>query len=362
MQNLFLKQLSIVNYRNLTGVDFNLDAKINCFVGDNGVGKTNALDAIFYLAMGKSYTNNITSQNIAHDAKFSMIEGAFDKLGKTLRIQCQMERDGKKTIKRNSKSYNKIADHVGLIPVVIISPSDQDLIAEGSSTRRKFIDSTISQSDKKYLQNLIAYQRVLNQRNALLKHFKKSNQFDKETILVYNEKLTQFGKPIYETRKAFVSKFQPLFQNRYQAIGGKNEKVAIKYQSKMDEKPLDELLAASLEKDRILQYTSVGPHKDDLLFSLGDLPIKKFGSQGQQKTYLVALKLAQFDMIRNQMNLPPILLLDDIFDKLDDRRVMQIINLVNDDTFGQLFVTDTNKVRTESIIQETAQSYSIFTL
>ncbi|MCH1385229.1 MAG: DNA replication and repair protein RecF, partial [Flavobacteriaceae bacterium] len=163
-------------------------------------------------------------------------------------------------------------------------------------------------------------------------------------------------------RKAFVSKFQPLFQNRYQAIGGSNEKVAIKYQSKMDEKPLDELLANSLEKDRILQYTSVGPHKDDLLFSLGDLPIKKFGSQGQQKTYLVALKLAQFDMIRNQMNLPPILLLDDIFDKLDDRRVMQIINLVNDDTFGQLFVTDTNKERTESIIQETAQSYSIFTL
>ena len=331
-------------------------------MGNNGVGKTNALDAIYFLAMGKSYSNSITSQNISHQADFSMIEGVFDKSGKSLRIQCHFEREGKKIIKRNRKTYKKIADHVGLIPIVIISPTDRDLISEGSSVRRKFLDSTISQSNKSYLQNLLAYQRTLNQRNALLKHFASSNQFDKDTLSLFNEKLVQFGQPIHQARKEFVEGFQPLFHNRYQFISGDEEIVSISHESKLDEKPFIDLLEESLQKDRILQYTSIGPHKDDLRFQIGDFPIKKFGSQGQQKTFLIALKLAQFDVIRNQMNVLPILLLDDIFDKLDDRRVMQIINLVNDDSFGQLFVTDTNKERTENMIKQTAQSYSIFSL
>ena len=362
MKELFLDQLSIVNYRNLTGIDFSLDRNINCFVGNNGVGKTNALDAIYFLAMGKSYSNSITSQNISHQADFSMIEGVFDKSGKSLRIQCHFEREGKKTIKRNRKAYKKIADHVGLIPVVIISPTDRDLISEGSSVRRKFLDRTISQSNKVYLQNLLVYQRTLNQRNALLKHFASTNQFDKDTLSVFNEKLVQFGQPIHQVRKEFVETFQPLFHDRYQFISGDKEVVSISYESKLDEKTFETLLEESLQKDRILQYTSIGPHKDDLRFQISDFPIKKFGSQGQQKTFLIALKLAQFDMIRNQMNVLPILLLDDIFDKLDDRRVMQIINLVNDDSFGQLFVTDTNKERTENMIKQTAQSYSMFSL
>jgi len=362
VKELFLDQLSIVNYRNLTRIDFSLDRSINCFVGNNGVGKTNALDAIYFLAMGKSYSNSITSQNISHKANFSIIEGIFDKSGKSLRIQCHFEREGKKTIKRNRKAYKKIADHVGLIPVVIISPTDRDLISEGSSVRRKFLDRAISQSNKSYLQNLLAYQRTLNQRNALLKHFALSNQFDKDTLSVFNEKLVQFGQPIHQDRKEFVDTFQPLFHDRYQFISGNKELVSISYESKLDEKAFETLLEESLQKDRILQYTSIGPHKDDMLFKISDLPIKKFGSQGQQKTFLVALKLAQFDVIRNQMNVLPILLLDDIFDKLDDRRVMQIINLVNDDSFGQLFVTDTNKDRTENMMKQTAQSYSIFSL
>jgi DNA replication and repair protein RecF len=212
------------------------------------------------------------------------------------------------------------------------------------------------------LQNLLAYQRTLNQRNALLKHFASLNQFNKETLLVFNEKLVQFGEPIHQARKKFIESFQPLFQDRYKFISGDKEVVSISYESKLDEKSFIDLLDKSLEKDRVLQYTSIGPHKDDLHFEISDFPIKKFGSQGQQKTFLIALKLAQFDVIRNQMNVLPILLLDDIFDKLDDRRVMQIINLVNDDSFGQLFVTDTNKDRTENMIKQTAQSYSIFTL
>ena len=362
VKELFLDQLSIVNYRNLTGIDFRLDRNINCFVGDNGVGKTNALDAIYFLAMGKSYSNSITSQNISHQADFSIIEGIFDKSGKSLQIQCHFEREGKKTIKRNRKAYKKIADHVGIIPVVIISPTDRDLISEGSSVRRKFLDRTISQSNKSYLQNLIAYQRILNQRNALLKHIGLSKHFDKDTLSVLNEKLVQFGQPIHQARKDFVEGFQPLFYDRYKFISGDKEIVSISYESKLDEKPFFDLLEESIQKDSILQYTSIGPHKDDLRFQISDLPIKKFGSQGQQKTFLIALKLAQFDVIRNQMNVLPILLLDDIFDKLDDRRVMQIINLVNDDSFGQLFVTDTNKDRTENMIKQTAQSYSIFSL
>lgn len=362
MEELFLNKLSIVNYRNLTGTDFDLNNDINCFIGNNGVGKTNALDAIHFLAMGKSYTNSISSQNINHDASFSMIEGIFDKHGKSLQIQCHLERDGKKTIKRNRKAYKKIADHVGLIPVVVISPTDIDLISEGSHVRRKFLDRTISQSNKNYLNNLVTYHRILQQRNALLKHFSSTNSFDKDTLSTYNEKLVQFGNPIHEARKTFIKTFHPLFHNRYQYISGSHEPVSVGYDSKLDGHSFETLLEKSLQKDRMLQYTSVGPHKDDLRFQINDFAIKKFGSQGQQKTFLIALKLAQFDIIRNQMNVLPILLLDDIFDKLDDSRVMQIINLVNDDSFGQLFVTDTNKERTENMIKETAQSYSIFNL
>jgi DNA replication and repair protein RecF len=212
------------------------------------------------------------------------------------------------------------------------------------------------------LQNLLAYHRNLNQRNALLKHFASSNQFDKDILSVFNEKLIKLGQPIHQVRKDFVEGFQALFHDRYQFISGDKEAVSISYESKLDEKPFTDLLEESLQKDRVLQFTSIGPHKDDLRFQISDLPIKKFGSQGQQKTFLIALKLAQFDVIRNQTNVLPILLLDDIFDKLDDYRVMQIINLVNDDSFGQLFVTDTNKDRTENMIKKTAQSYSIFSL
>jgi len=362
VKELYLNQLSIVNYRNLTGIDFILDPNINCFVGNNGVGKTNALDAIYFLAMGKSYSNSITSQNISHHADFTMIEGIFDKNEKKLRIQCHFEREGKKTIKRNRKAYKKIADHVGLIPIVIISPNDRDLISEGSSVRRKFLDRTISQSNKSYLQNLLAYQRTLNQRNALLKHFASSNQFDKDTLSVFNEKLIQFGQPIYQARKKFVEAFQPLFQDRYQFISGDKEVVSIGYESKIGDNNFEILLEESLQRDRILQHTSIGPHKDDLGFQINDFPIKKFGSQGQQKTFLIALKLAQFDFLKKQTGGAPLLLLDDAFDKLDQKRVTQIISLVDQNDFGQIFLTDTHEERTLNALHSLKSSYELFKL
>lgn len=362
MQNLFLEHLSVVNYKNIEAVDYVLNPKINCFVGRNGVGKTNMLDAVYHLAFGKSYFSSLNNQNIAHHADFCMIEGLFEKENKQVRIQSSLQRDGKKTLKKNNKTYKKIADHLGFIPVVIISPTDRDLIAEGSSTRRKFLDSIIGQTHKSYVHQLVQYQRTLSQRNALLKQFKMQGNFDRETLSVYNDQLVSFGKPIYQKRKAFVEEFLPYFFKRYAGISGSQEKVNLVYESQLQDDDFEELLEESLERDRILQHTSVGPHKDDLQFQIDGYPIKKYGSQGQQKTFLIALKLAQYDMMQHQTQLPPILLLDDIFDKLDDQRVAHIVDLVHDESFGQLFISDTHKERTEEIIKKTGQSYSIFTL
>ena len=362
MQNLFLEHLSVVNYKNLEAVDYALNPKINCFVGHNGVGKTNMLDAIYHLAFGKSYFSSLNNQNIAHHADFCMIEGLFNKENKQVRIQSSLQRDGKKTLKKNNKTYKKISDHLGFLPVVIISPTDRDLIAEGSSTRRKFLDSIIGQTHKSYVQNLVHYQRTLSQRNALLKQFKLQGSYDPETLEVYNEQLIGFGEPIFQKRKAFVEAFLPYFLKRYAGISGSKEKVNIVYESQLHQNTFDVLLQESNERDRILQHTAVGPHKDDLSFHIDGYPIKKYGSQGQQKTFLIALKLAQYDMIQHQTQLPPILLLDDIFDKLDDQRVSHIVDLVHDEAFGQLFISDTHKERTEEIIKKTGQSYSIFTL
>ena len=362
MQDLFLEHLSLVNYKNLEAADYSLNPKINCFVGYNGVGKTNVLDAVYHLAFGRSYFSSLNNQNISHHADFCMIEGLFQKENKKIRIQSSFQRDGKKTLKKNNKLYKKIADHLGFIPVVIISPTDRDLIAEGSSTRRKFLDSIIGQTYSPYVQHLIQYQRTLSQRNALLKQFKLQGNFDLETLAVYNDQLINYGVPIYEKRKAFVDEFLPYFIKRYKGISGSQEEIDVVYESQLHNNSLAELLQDSIDRDRILQHTSMGPHKDDLEFKIDGYPIKKYGSQGQQKTFLVALKLAQYDMMQHQTKLPPILLLDDIFDKLDDQRVSHIVDLVHDEAFGQLFISDTHKERTEQIIQKTGQSYSIFTL
>ena len=359
---MILKSLSLINYKNFEAQSFDFDAKINCFVGANGIGKTNVLDAIYHLSFGKSYFNPITSQNINHNADFFVVDGLYDKQEREEKVIVSAKKGQKKVIKRNAKVYERFSDHIGFLPLVIISPADRDLITEGSETRRKFMDGVISQSDSQYLNDLISYTKVLSQRNALLKYFAANHTFDKTTLEVYDAQLEQYGQPIFEKRKAFLERFTPIFESRYATISGAQEAVEITYKSQLHEQDFATVLAEALSKDRALQYTSAGIHKDDLTFTLSEFPVKKFGSQGQQKSFLIALKLAQFDFIKETSGESPILLLDDIFDKLDESRVGHIIELVNQANFGQLFISDTHPERTEEVVKRTHQSYKMFHL
>lgn len=357
-----LKNLSLLNYKNITDSNFEFEAKINCFVGKNGIGKTNVLDAIYHLAYGKSYFNPQAVQNIKHDEDFFVIDGAFEKNERAENIVCSLKRGQKKVLKRNGKAYDKFSEHIGFVPLVMISPSDSDLITEGSDTRRKFMDSVISQQDSLYLQELISYQKVLAQRNALLKYFALNHTYDSDTLSIYNEQLHTLGQGIFEKRKKFLDDFIPIFNYHHQTITDKAENVDLVYQSQLSEGDLSKLLDDNLSRDKVLQYTSVGIHKDDLVFEIENHPIKKFGSQGQQKSYLIALKLAQFEFLKKQSGELPILLFDDIFDKLDETRVAKIVQMINDKTFGQIFISDTHAERTETIVKATHQQYKIFNM
>ena len=359
---MFLKRISLLNYKNFSEVDFELDAKINCFVGKNGIGKTNILDAIYHLANGKSYFNPLAVQNIKHNEDFFVVDGEFEKNERSEQILCSLKKGQKKILKRNGKIYEKFSDHIGFIPLVIISPADSDLIIEGSETRRKFIDSVISQLDSSYLQKLIQYQKIIIQRNALLKYFALNHVFENDTLSIYNEQLNTLGQAIFEKRRHFLADFIPVFNKYHQDITQSAETVQLVYQSDLFEKDMLTLLEENINKDRSLNYTSVGVHKDDLSFEIDNHPIKKFGSQGQQKSFLIALKLAQFDFVKKQNGEKPILLFDDIFDKLDEFRVSKIIEMVNNEEFGQLFISDTHSERTENIVKTTHQSYKIFNL
>ncbi|WP_299665528.1 DNA replication/repair protein RecF [uncultured Polaribacter sp.] len=359
---MYLQKLSLVNFKNIESQTFDFQQKINCFVGDNGVGKTNVLDAIYYLSFAKSYFNSVAIQNIRHGEAFFMVEGDYYLNDRNEKIVCSLKKGQKKVLKRNGKSYEKFSEHIGQLPLVIISPADRDLVTEGSDTRRKFIDGVISQQNKTYLKDLLAYNKVLSQRNALLKYFAANRTFDALNLSVYDDQLSEYGARIYEVRKTFLAAFIPIFNEKYQVISDDKEHVNLLYKSQLHDFSMKDLLQKSLEKDKILQYTTSGIHKDDLSFDIGEYPIKKFGSQGQQKSYLIALKFAQFEFIKKQSHVIPILLLDDIFDKLDENRVSQIINLVNNDEFGQIFITDTHSERTENIVKKSNKPYQIFKL
>jgi DNA replication and repair protein RecF len=291
-----------------------------------------------------------------------MVEGDYFLNDRKEKIICSLKRGQKKVLKRNGKSYEKFSEHIGQLPLVIISPADRDLVTEGSDTRRKFMDGVISQQNKSYLKDLISYNKVLSQRNALLKYFAANRTFDALNLNVYDEQLSEYGARIYEVRKLFLAEFIPIFNEKYQLISGNKEIVNLKYKSQLHDFSMQALLKNSLEKDKIIQYTTSGIHKDDLSFEIDNYAIKKFGSQGQQKSYLIALKLAQFEFIKQQSKVTPILLLDDIFDKLDESRVSQIIALVSKDTFGQIFITDTHAERTENILKQSNNPYQIFNL
>lgn len=357
---MYLNKLILVNFKNYEQADINFSKKLNCLVGDNGMGKTNILDAIYYLSLCKSFFNPIDSQNINNDKDFFVIQGEYDNDDSKEEVYCGIKRNKKKIFKRNKKEYQRLSDHIGLFPVVMISPADSKLITGGSDDRRKFINGVISQYDKEYLIDIINYNKALAQRNTLLKTFARTNSFDAETLAIWDEQLISNGERIYNKRVDFIEKLIPIFQKYYELISLGREKVQLVYQSHLENGNFRNILKEAQQKDRMLQYTSVGIHRDDLVFNLDGFPIKKIGSQGQQKTYLVALKFAKFDFIKSVNGFKPILLLDDIFDKFDSARVMQIIKMVSDENFGQIFITDTNKDHLEEILTKIEIENSIF--
>jgi len=359
---MYLKTLSLINFKNHAEKQFDLNDDINVFVGDNGVGKTNILDAINYLSMCKSFLNSVDKQNIKFDEKFFLIQGNFIKDEKSNQISCGVTFGQKKKIKRNKKEYEKLADHIGEFPVVVISPYDSNLISEGSEVRRKFIDSIISQYNKKYLATLMKYNKVLQQRNALLKRFQELRIFEAESIEVWDAQLILLGNFIFEKRKEFLADFLPSFQNFFNLISNGNESINIEFNSQLNTNSLSNLLNEASRKDSRVGYTTVGIHKDDLVFQINGNPIKKFGSQGQQKSFLIALKLTQFEYITALLNKKPILLLDDIFDKLDHGRVERLMKMVSDHVFGQVLITDTDEERIEKVFKNIPVSKSVFKL
>lgn len=356
---MFIKKLIIQNFKNHRFQDFDLSPQINCFVGNNGVGKTNILDALYYLSVGKSFLNTSDSQNIANGEDFFSIEGVISNEEKDDILKIIQSKESRKIIKKNDKVYPKIAEHIGYLPSVIISPYDQNLISDSSESRRKFLDAMISQTDGEYLFHLVQYQKVLQQRNALLKTFHKNRYFDNDSLEIYTEPLIRFGEKIFEKRKIFAEEILPILQHFYKIISNQKEEISISYKSDL-EVNFNNLLKENLDKDRALTYTSKGIHKDDLIFEMNGHSIKKIGSQGQQKSFLIALKLAQMNIIKKLTNKTPILLLDDIFDKLDDLRVAQLIELVNQEHFGQIFITDTHKERTENVVKNITEESKIF--
>jgi DNA replication and repair protein RecF len=357
---MYLKELSVVNYKNLSQTELQFSKKLNCFIGNNGVGKTNLLDCIYYLSFCKSYFNASDVHNVKHGEEFFVLQGKYERQGEEENIYCGLKRGNKKKFSRNKKEYKRLSGHIGLLPLVMISPSDTSLILGGSEERRKFIDSVISQFDRVYLDCLVKYNRALLQRNNLLKYFAANRTFDSDSLDVWDEQLAALGNKIHKKRSEFINDLLPIFQKYYKYISDEYESVELEYVSHLNDAGFSELLKDSLPKDRMLQYTSTGIHKDDLDFKIEGYPIKKLGSQGQKKTYLTALKLAQFEFIRSVNEAMPVLLLDDIFDKLDSNRVEKVVKLVADNTFGQIFITDTNREHLDRLIKDVDADYRIF--
>lgn len=347
-----LKNISVLNFKNYKEATLDLHSNVNCFVGNNGGGKTNLLDAIFYLSFSKSYFNPSDSQIIGHEEPFMVIQGDFHRLDQNESIYCGIKRGQKKQFKRNKKDYTRISDHIGLLPLVMISPSDSSLILDGSDVRRRFLDLIISQYDRPYLEHVMQYNKAIAQRNRLLKKFAEIRSFDEDSLAIWDEQLIHHGQKVYDGRKYFIENFIPIFQKYYTFIAENNELVHLDYVSQLNDSNFQEGLLAARNNDRRANYSTVGVHKDDLEFSINGFPIKKFGSQGQQKTYLLALKLAQAEYIQKIVSIPPILLLDDIYDKLDDKRVAKLMEIVSSNDFGQIFITDTHEKRLSNIFKE----------
>jgi DNA replication and repair protein RecF len=351
-----LNKLSVLNYKNILQADIHCSVKMNCFFGNNGMGKTNLLDAVYYLSFCKSHTYTPEGQLIHQGEEMCVLQGEYDFDGNREEIFCALRRGQRKQFKRNQKAYDKLSEHIGLLPLVIVSPADSELIRGGSEERRRLLDLLISQQDKAYLHALIQYNKALTQRNAMLRNQSR----DQSLYEVLEMQLGMHGQAIFEKRDCMVNIFSPLFNEYYQTVCRSTEMVGLQYLSRLREGRLEEILAANRERDSLAGYTLAGIHKDDMEMTLDDRLIRQSGSQGQNKTFLIALKLAQFTLLAMQGDTKPILLLDDIFDKLDAERVEQIIQLVSGSRFGQIFITDTNRKYLDRILAAINQDYTLF--
>ena len=358
---MILENISIINYKNIKGVNLDLSPKINCLIGHNGVGKTNFLDAIYYLSFCRSANNPIDSQIIMHDENFFMLEGNYrTEQGDIENIYCGMKRGTKKHFKRNKKEYKRLSQHIGLVPLIYVSPSDSSLIEGGSEERRRLMDVVISQYDHSYIELLSNYNKALQQRNALLK---MEEEPDSSLLDIWEQEMARNGELLFQKRLAFVDELVPVFQQIYEQISGQREIVSLRYISHCQRGPLLDVIQRDRFKDRAVGYSLHGVHRDDLEMLIGDFQMKREGSQGQNKTFVLALKLAQFDFLRRTSSTTtPLLLLDDIFDKLDAQRVESIVQLVSGDNFGQIFITDTNRDHLDKILSKSDGEYKIFTV
>lgn len=355
-----LKKLSILNYKNIEAASLSLSPKINCFIGHNGAGKTNLLDAVYYLSFCKSAFNTRDSLIITHDKDFFVVEGDYesDNSEDSENIYCGMKRGSKKHFKRNKKEYRRLSMHLGLIPLILVSPSDSLLIEGNSDERRKLMDVVISQYDHAYIEALLKYNKALQQRNSLLR---QEEEPDASLLELWEEQMAENGETVFRKREAFISELTPVFQSIYQTISMNNETVSLNYTSHAQRGPLLEVIQRDRYRDRAVGYSLHGIHRDDLEMLIDGHPMKLEGSQGQNKTFALALKLSQFNFLKRTVsNTTPLLLLDDIFDKLDAQRVEQIVGLVSGDDYGQIFITDTNRENLDKILRRSGPDYKIF--
>ncbi|UOQ66311.1 DNA replication/repair protein RecF [Hymenobacter volaticus] len=368
---MILENLQLLFFKNYSEANLRLSPRINCFVGDNGSGKTNLLDAIHYLSLTKSAFSTADTQSIKQDEEFFVVKGRFQRTPEDPAlpssplspevIQVSLRVGQKKAVTHDKQPYERISDHIGRYPAVLISPYDTDLIRQGSEERRKYFDSLISQLDHEYLELLIAYNHILRQRNSLLKlAAERQGGYDREYLLVLDEQLVPAGQKIIEARQQFLQDFTPVFQRHYQQLADSREVVTLDYKTQLLEADFAKLLRLHERKDLALQRTTIGPHKDDFVFLMDNLPVKSYASQGQQKSYVISLKLAQFEILAARKQHKPLLLLDDIFDRLDEKRITRLLQLVADHTFGQVFLTDTHLDRTDRALASLSEQVSRF--
>ena len=357
---MYLQQLKLTQFKNYTRQQLDFSARLNAFVGMNGMGKTNLLDAIYYLCMCKSHFGTNDRDVVQHEQEFLRLEGYFIKNDKREKVVAKVIPRKKKEFERNDVAYSRLSEHIGLLPVVFIAPDDTYLAKEGSEARRRFLDNTLSQLDREYLRQLIIYNKVIKQRNAALKNFAAERYFDPALLLIYDDQLLEPAAVIHQKRMEWMAIFNPLFEEYYRVISGDREAVGVRYRSQLTDADFKTLLDEVQEKDRILQRSTVGIHRDDLVFTINDYPLKKFSSQGQLKSFVLALKLAQYELLRRDKSIPPLLLLDDVFDKLDRSRVQQLLQLILEKDFGQIFITDTHESRLAEIIDGFGADYKVF--